>query len=245
MVGCPGWSFDVVDPADFKASPPKFGFEFCCCNAGSRNGLGVAVVVETLGILDDVDPLLLLVPELALLADGVVGRVGGFAVAFRGVAGSTGTLETLVSDPTDDTVDTTRVRDLDRGLAMPDLNDVGAADVGVFERNTPAPNALTPPLSESPLPCLLPLAPSIDDGALNRWICVSSSDETNESRGVGGNGRLPPLLLAGEVDRRALMLRDVADDRVLLEKTGDEPRPEPVPEEPDVEEFDKRAEVLD
>ena len=214
-------------------------------------------VVEADGIPDDTtEPLLLLAPEeLALLfAEGVVGRKAGGcldAVALRGVGGGSGTFDALVSEPTDtddvvETFDTTLARDLDLGLAIPDLKDVGALDVGVFERRELEVAAVdtTLPLSESPLPWRLPRSPSNELGALNRWMCVSSSEETSESRGVGGKGMLPPLLLAGEVDLNALKLSDVDDDSVLLEKTGDDPTPDPVPEDPDCEEPDNRATAL-
>jgi hypothetical protein len=125
------------------------------------------------------------------------------------------------------------------------LYDVGAFEVGVFERNeleVATPDTL--PFSESPLPLRLLRSPSIEPGALNRWMCGSSSEERRESRGVGGKGMLPPLLLAGEVDLNALKLCDVDEESVLLEKTGDEPTPEPVPDDPDCDEPEKRAAAL-
>ena len=152
--------------------------------------------------------------EITLFADGVVGLVGGFMV-IDVLIGGNGTFDSLASDMADE-VDIIRVRDLDLGRAIPDLKEVGAEDVGVFERNE-----LTLPTEFAPdsLPPLLPRCP-------RPAFCVSSSDEITESRDVAGKGR-PPLPL----------LSDVTDESVLAEKIGDEP----MPEEPDAEDDDSRA----
>ena len=120
-------------------------YELCCCNAGRRSGRGVDRVVEPLRVRES---------EITLFADGVVGLVGGFMV-IDVLIGGNGTFDSLASDMADE-VDIIRVRDLDLGRAIPDLKEVGAEDVGVFERNE-----LTLPTEFAPdsLPPLLPRCP--------------------------------------------------------------------------------------